>query len=127
MTPDRRARILIVDDDEGVRRVVVRALQEEGYEVVAVNDGQAAFDAATSADAPYDLVVTNNHMPHMSGAELVARLREQYPRMPIVHLDDLSRSPQEEMPPDVPNLYKPFSIDRLAEQVARLLGQNPAS
>jgi two-component system cell cycle sensor histidine kinase/response regulator CckA len=115
------ARILVVDDDDAVRTVVSRALREEGYDVVAVGDGVAALDAVRTADLPYDLVVSNNHMPRMGGTELVAQLRRSHPQLPILHLDDLSRSHQAELPADVPNLAKPFSLETLVAGVERLL------
>jgi DNA-binding response OmpR family regulator len=86
-----------------------------------MNDGAAGWDAASTAEVPYDLVVTNNCMPGLSGAEMVARIRDRFPDMPILHLDDLSRLYHPPLPGDVPNLYKPFSIDRLLDEVARLL------
>ena len=121
------ARILIVDDEPAVRRVVQRALGSAGYEVVAMNDGQAGLHAATTAEAGYDLVVSNNCMPHLSGAEMVAALRERFPDLPIQHLDDLSRPHEMTLPGDVPNLYKPFSIDRLLEVVEALLEKSSRS
>jgi DNA-binding response OmpR family regulator len=117
----RPARILIVEDDSGVRRVLTRALVDAGYDVVAMEDGQAGWDAARTADAPYHLVVTNNRMPHMSGTELVGHLREQFPGIPVLHLDDLSHPRPSALPADVPSLYKPFSVARLVDEVGRLL------
>ena len=113
---DSGARILVVDDDEGVRELVVRMLREAGYEVVAVNDGLAALEAAKTAAVPYALVITNNRMPHLSGAEMIARLRVACPGLPIIHLDD--RSTTFTLPNDVPNLGKPFRVDRLLQLVA---------
>jgi CheY-like chemotaxis protein len=113
------ARILVVDDEPAVRHLLVRLLQEEGYEVVAVNDGEAGLTAARTARNPYDLVITNNCMPRMSGAELVAHLQALYPGLPILHLDDLSRPQAGEV--SVPTLFKPFSLDALSETVRRLL------
>jgi CheY-like chemotaxis protein len=117
MSPNRAPRILVVEDEPAVRRLVARALQEEGYEVVAVSDGQAGLDAVSRADALYDLVVTNNHMPRMGGAELIAELRSRFPGLPILHVDDLSQPLSAALPPDVPTLYKPFRIERLLEVV----------
>jgi DNA-binding response OmpR family regulator len=109
------ARILVVDDDRAVRELVVRALREAGYEIVAVSDGLAALEAAETAAAPYDLVITNNRMPHLSGEEMIARLRVECPCLPIIHLDD--RSTTSTLPNDVPNLEKPFDFDLLLKMV----------
>ena len=119
MRHDGPQRILIVDDEPALRQLIVRALESDGYEVVAVNDGKAGLDAAKSAGRPYDLVITNNYMPHMGGAELISHLTSLFPELPILHLDDLSR--QKAPPTGTPTLYKPFRLDALSESVRKLL------
>ena len=109
------ARILVVDDDEAVRDLVVRVLRDAGYEVVAVSDGLAALEAAATASVPYEVVITNNRMPHLNGAEMIAQLRVASPGLPIIHLDD--GSIHFTLPNDVPNLGKPFVPERLLELV----------
>ena len=84
-------RILVVDDEPMVRALIARALGDAGYEVVAVANGQAALDAARGAEAPFDLIVTNNYMPGLSGAELVAKVRQDFPQLPILHVDDVAQ------------------------------------
>ena len=121
----RLPRILVVDDEPAVRALVMRALQEAGYEVVAVRDGEAGLDAATSAGVPYNLVVTNSYMPAMTGEQLIGHLQELFPGLPILHLDDLSHpiGPHAEK---VPTLYKPFSITALLEAVALAMEKGPS-
>jgi DNA-binding response OmpR family regulator len=121
MAADRPLRILLVDDEPSVRGVLARALREAGYDVVAVTDGQAGLDAARIAAEPYALVITNSYMPHLTGEQLIAQLRQLFPTLPILHLDDLSREQNPQALP-VPTLYKPFSIESLLSEVRRLLG-----
>jgi DNA-binding response OmpR family regulator len=116
----------VVDDEAGVRNLIVRALQDEGHEVVAVTDGQAGLNAATSANLTYDLVVTNSYMPHLSGEQLIGELRSLFPGLPILHLDDLSRH-QGPNASQVPTLFKPFRLNALLEHVQSLLGRQAAS
>ena len=118
-------RILVVDDEPAVRELIVRALQGAGYEVVAVRNGEAGLDAAKSAGVPYGLVLTNSYMPTMSGEQLIGHLRQLFPHLPILHLDDLSQpiGPNAEK---VPTLYKPFSITVLLEAVALAIAERPA-
>jgi DNA-binding response OmpR family regulator len=116
MSSGTAARILLVDDEPGVRGVLIRVLRDAGYEVVGVNDGLAALDACKTAETPYDLVITNNRMPHLSGAEIIDRLRVDCPGLPIIHLDD--GSTDFTLPNDVPNLEKPFPHDQLLALVA---------
>jgi CheY-like chemotaxis protein len=113
-------RILVVDDEPMVRALISRALTDAGYEVVAVADGRAALDAARSAQ--FDLIVTNNYMPGLNGPELIARVRQDFPSLPILHIDDISRRrAEQDLPDDVPTVYKPFSVATLREAVRKLL------
>jgi DNA-binding response OmpR family regulator len=118
----RASRILIVDDEPMVRALIARALGDAGYEVVAVANGQAALEAARGAQAGFDLIITNNYMPGLSGAELIARVREDFPRLPILHVDDITRRERiRPLPSDIPTIYKPFSIGALRAAVKELL------
>jgi CheY-like chemotaxis protein len=118
------ARILVVDDEPMVRALITRALTDEGYEVVAVANGRAALDAARSAEVGFDLIVTNNYMPGLTGSELVRRIRQDFPELPILHIDDIARQGRiGHLPTDVPTIYKPFSIATLRDAVRKLLTQ----
>jgi CheY-like chemotaxis protein len=115
-------RILVVDDEPMVRALIARALSDAGYEVVAVANGKAALDAARTAQARFDLIITNNYMPGLNGAELIARVRSDFPELPILHVDDITRRGRiPPMPSDIPTIYKPFSIAALNEAVKELL------
>jgi CheY-like chemotaxis protein len=118
------SRILVVDDEPMVRALIARALTDAGYEVVAVANGRAALDAARGAQAAFDLIITNNYMPGLSGAELIARVREDFPTLPILHVDDITRRGRiPPLPSDIPTIYKPFSIGALRDAVRDLLVQ----
>ena len=80
------ARILILDDEPMIRHFVGRALEAAGYEVVVLSPPSGAVDLM--ADAPFDLVITNSIMPAASGAQLVARIRNDFPNVPVIHMDD---------------------------------------
>jgi two-component system KDP operon response regulator KdpE len=69
------SRVLVVDDETGIRKVVRDALERAGHEVESAPDGAAALDLAE--EKPFDLVVTDLSMPKMSGIELVRRIREK--------------------------------------------------
>ena len=113
----RPPRVLVVDDEAAVRALIVRALREAGYDVVAVSNGEAGLNAAKTAGVSYDLVVTNSYMQSLTGEQLIGHLRGLFPDLPILHLDNLAQpiGPNAEM---VPTLYKPFSIGGLLEAVA---------
>jgi len=115
-------RILVVDDEPMVRALIARALSDVGYEVVSVADGRAALEVARAADGTFDLIVTNNYMPGLNGAELIARVREDFPTLPILHIDDITRRKSaQEIPDDIPTVYKPFSVATLRDAVRKLL------
>jgi DNA-binding NtrC family response regulator len=115
------AKILVVDDEPSVLAVVSRALRDEGHEVIAVSNGQTAYDVAL--DQTVDVVVTNKRMPGLNGAELVSALRKRFPGIPILHLDDHRTATQSpfQVPADVPTLFKPFDLAALQAAVRRLL------
>jgi DNA-binding response OmpR family regulator len=121
MQTDGRSRILVVDDEGAIRRLLERALGERGHDVVAVSDGHTALEAVLTAESPYDLVITNNRMPGMEGQELITRLRAARPSLPIMHLDDMSGSPDVELPADIPNITKPFPMTSLVTRIEEML------
>ena len=75
-------RILVVDDEEGLRRVTQLKLQQAGYDASTAADGQSALDLL--ARHPQDLVITDMKMPGMSGIELLGRIREEYPEIIVI-------------------------------------------
>ena len=115
-------RILVVDDEPMVSQLIARALSDVGYEVTTLSNGERGLEAAKQANPPFDLVITNSWMPGLSGGELIARLRQHFPSIPILHIDDVARHKSANQPhPDIPTLFKPFSIAALREAVRALL------
>ena len=113
------ARILVLDDEPMIRDFVGRALETAGYEVVILSPPLRAVELL--ADAHFDLVITNSIMPATSGAQLVAQIRNEFPDVPVIHMDDQSHPLPPEFPTDVPRLGKPFSNDTLLHEVAQRL------
>jgi len=75
-------KILIVDDEEGMRRLLSRILTREGYETVAVGSGEEALQEIAAEQ--YELVITDIQMPGMSGVELLQELKGFDPSLPIL-------------------------------------------
>jgi DNA-binding NtrC family response regulator len=117
---DRR-RILVVDDEVAVRALVARAFRERGYHVVEMPDGLAGLDAVHSSSLPFDLVITNSRMPHLSGPQLANCLRQEDPTLPIIHISGSHGDPVGALPPDIPTLFKPFSLRDLVDEAEKLM------
>ena len=75
-------RILVVDDEENLRRVTQLKLQHAGYEAMTASDGKQALELL--ARHPQDLVLTDLKMPGMSGIELLQRVKQEYPEIIVV-------------------------------------------
>lgn len=80
--PAGSSRVLLVEDQPEVRRVVRRNLAKAGYEVVEAWNGRVAVELAR--ESSFDLVISDVRMPDMSGLELLTALREHDPDLPVV-------------------------------------------
>ncbi|WP_263262456.1 response regulator [Pseudomonas sp. RIT-PI-S] len=102
--------ILTVDDDELVLTNTVEMLKELGHRVRTATSAREAMAWLERED--FDLLITDHAMPHMTGAQLAARVREQRPRLPVILVSgyaDVTADPIA----DLPRLAKPFSQARL--------------
>ena len=88
-------RVLLVEDEPMVRSAHRRLLSSLGYQVTAVADGQEALQALRDAAAPFDLVMTDQTMPHLTGIELARALRTERPGLPVLLCSGFSDSPEE--------------------------------
>ena len=77
-----KQRILIVDDDESLRRVMQVQLEQEGYSVTSASGGQAALEVLDRT--PQDLLIVDLKMPGLSGVEVLKRVRSDYPETVVL-------------------------------------------
>jgi two-component system response regulator AtoC len=84
MNDKRSGRILVADDEDGVRTFVAEALERDGHEVVQARDGAEALGAAR--EEPFDVVITDLRMPKMDGMSLVRTLRTEQPDVELIVL-----------------------------------------
>lgn len=75
-------RILIIDDEEMIRRILRRMLEVEGFEVIEAPDGRAGM--MLQRESPVDLVITDLIMPEKEGLETIKELREEFPEVKII-------------------------------------------
>jgi two-component system chemotaxis response regulator CheY len=90
-TPKKSLRVLYADDMKELRQLLEVVLGRDGHKVESVPDGNLALDLLKTNPAAYDVVITDHHMPTVSGLELVAKLRAMnYKGRIIVFSSELS-------------------------------------
>src|SRR5688572_15368464 len=114
--------VLLVEDEDGVRRVARRALELHGYRVIEAADGARALELARATPS-IGLLVTDVMMPGMLGPALASAVREIVPGLPVLymsgHTEEVARAGL--LDPTIPFLAKPFSPDHLADKVREVL------
>lgn len=121
--PQRPLSVLIVDDEELVRKFVDRVLREAGYETTTASDGPEALAVAARLES-FDILVTDVMMPQMTGDELARRVRITKPGMKVLYLTGFSdRLFKEKVTlwADEAFLDKPCSVQGLQQAVSLLL------
>ena len=78
------ARVLIAEDEAGIRLLVARALRMEGHDVVAVEDGEEALEVIAAEDGAFDAILSDIRMPALTGIELAHAVKAVYPDLPIL-------------------------------------------
>ena len=119
--------ILVADDESHILHVVSLKLRNAGYRVVTAHDGQEALEAAQQ-ERP-DLIITDYHMPQLSGLELCRRLKQDtsLPQIPVIMLTarGYHLEPQDtEQSGILRMLSKPFSPRQLLATVNEVLETN---
>ena len=116
-------RVLLVDDDDSVRRVAQRALELHGYSVTATANGASALEIFDPKE--FDLLITDVMMPGMLGPTIAVELRRQAPELPILFMSGHSAEIAREglLDPATPFLGKPFTPAQLAMKVREVLDQ----
>ena len=119
-------RLLVIEDEQKIARVITESLKREKYAVDAAYDGEEGFNLADSQ--PYDLLIVDRMLPGLEGTEIVKKLRENGKNMPILFLTALSTTEDKTLGLDVgadDYLTKPFAIDELLARVRALLRRPP--
>ena len=122
-----KQRILVVDDEPQITRVLRRGLMTHGYDVSVAPDGRSALQLF--ADWPPDLVVTDLSMPNMDGLELCRKLRS-FSQLPIIVLSvrGEERTKVEALDAGADDyVTKPFGIDELLARIRAALRRAPSA
>ncbi|MDZ4259862.1 MAG: PAS domain S-box protein [Gemmatimonadales bacterium] len=119
------ARILLVEDDAGVRKVTRELLDRHGYEVLSVDGPTAAIAAVEQCGGRIDLMVTDIVMPEMNGRDLADRITRDWPGIKVLYMSGYSgerTGGHGDLEPGHNFLPKPFTIDELLATVRSVLG-----
>ena len=124
MSKTIKGRILVIDDDEGIRKVITTALNDESYITDTASNGKEAIEK--SRTNAYNLAIIDIHLPDMEGTQLLSELKETTPKMRKIIVTGY---------PDVQNaiaavkkgaddfITKPVKIDLLINSIKEQLGK----
>jgi DNA-binding NtrC family response regulator len=119
--------VLVVDDENAVRRFVVRVLEREGYAVSEAKDGAEAMEVLKLEPSGFSVVVSDIVMPRVNGVELMQELSVLHPELPVILMSGYATAALAEMGIAAPCsiLPKPFPSERLIEEVRRCARKIP--
>jgi CheY-like chemotaxis protein len=120
------AKILVAEDDDAVRSLVVRALSDDGHELTATADGGAALDALTAHNGEFDLLLTDVKMPVMDGLDLAFATGLGHPQIAIMLMTGFADQRERAHGLDAfvhDVIAKPFSVEQIKGAVREALVQ----
>lgn len=115
-------KILLAEDDDDMRRFLVKALERAGYEVRAFDNGASAYDRLR--EEPFSLLLTDIVMPEMDGIELARRATELDPDLKVMFITGFAAvalNPDSNAPRDAKVLSKPFHLRELVDEIGKML------
>ena len=131
MTRDaKKTRVVVIDDQEPIRRIIRRALESRGYEVLDASDGSAGL--ALLDQGPVDLVVTDIFMPGQDGIVTLRRIRKEFPGVKVIVISGGDSTGLLDMRRDAEflgalrSLQKPFTGADIVRVVEEVLGTGAA-
>ena len=116
-----RSKVLIADDEPGIRRVICLLLEEEGYEVKAVENGKEAVDALLQFRP--DLVLLDQQMPVMTGVEALEKIKSLNPNQIVIFITafgSISLAVDAVKKGAYDFIEKPFDNDTVVSEVNRI-------
>jgi DNA-binding response OmpR family regulator len=119
-----KKKILVIEDEEDIRRTLQVRLEMEGYDIVTASDGKEGLDKAKSSGE--DLIILDLKLPVLPGEEICRKLRkeEEFEDLPIIMLTakdtDVDRIVGRAIGADA-YIYKPFDMDALLAKIRSLL------
>ncbi len=125
---DEKLRILVVDDDLSLRKILHRILENGGYDVLSAASGEEALALCRRSNPAVDLLITDYNMPGMTGLELAREYRATDSAMRVIHMS--GASPDEALRDELAKpgrrfLAKPFRRDDLLRACDEILTMEP--
>jgi len=120
------ARILVIDDQEPIRRVVRRALEQDGHEVFDASDGEIGMEILESQS--FDVVITDIFMPGQDGIVTLRQIRKRFADVKVIVISGGDSSGLMDLRQDaellgaVKSLQKPFNAREIMDVVRSVLG-----
>jgi CheY-like chemotaxis protein len=122
-TKGHKRRIMVVDDDEGMRHILSIALSRMGYEVLAAGSGTEALNLFLKNS--FTLVLTDLEMPGMDGWNLAYRIKKRFPGIPVVLITGYAKEAvMERIKGSSVDyvIFKPFLLEDILKTVQKMLG-----
>ena len=120
------ARILVIDDQDSIRRVVRRALEQDDHEVFDASDGELGMEILESQS--FDIVITDIFMPGQDGIVTLRQIRKRFPGIKVIVISGGDSSGMLDLREDaellgaVKSLQKPFNAREIMDLVKSVLG-----
>ena len=115
-------KILLAEDDNDMRRFLVKALENAGYDVASFDNGLAAYNRLR--EEPFELLLTDIVMPEMDGIELARKATELDPDIKVMFITGFAAvalNPDSQAPRDAKVLSKPFHLRDLVTEVDKMM------
>jgi two-component system cell cycle sensor histidine kinase/response regulator CckA len=117
--------VLLVEDEDPVRKFGARALRNKGYKVIEAESGEAALEVIHSTAEKIDLLITDVVMPHLDGPGLARKVREISSDIKVIFMSGYAEDAFRQRlgsDSDIAFLSKPFSLKQLAAKVKEVIG-----
>jgi PAS domain S-box-containing protein len=118
--------VLLVEDEDPVRRALKRAIERHGYSVIEAQDGPTAIEVSDAFEGTIDLLVSDVIMPGMTGVEVAERITQSRPGLPVLFISGYAEdvlASKGAIGEGVELVQKPFTLDELVERIDRMVGR----
>lgn len=122
-TKGHNTRIMVVDDDEGIRHLLSIALSGMGYDVITAGSGNEALNL--SLKSSFALVLTDLEMPGMDGWNLASRIKNRFPGTPVILMTGYAKKDvMERLKGSSVDyvIFKPFRLEEILKTAQKMLG-----